>query len=275
MIHSNTCLLIATALFTAACYSSAGPAGDVSLPDPAPDTVHDPAVDHHDAPLPDLPSDPEPEPDAPPPACVTDSDCVVYLNEDRCCQTCAGVMPMSEFLENPCLHALGSSFPFPEPNMECMRDCDHCDTCPYLSPTYMARCENNACEPINDACNFPDITPLVPVLSGTDLFDRDRYAPYVGQLVEITGTFMPGPDSCACCFDCFCDCFDEAVDLTIDCAVVLRGNICGERVGCTGTECSGTCTPFSHAVGGAFGFLVPYEFDLPELWVISYGIYWD
>jgi hypothetical protein len=28
-------------------------------------------------------------------------------------------------------------------------------------------------------------------------------------------------------------------------------------------------------MGGALGFLVPYEFDYPELWVISYGIYWD
>jgi len=267
-------MILAAALTAAACYSSAAPRGDVSWQDWAPDVPADPAADAEVQP-PDLPSDPEPESDAPPPACVRDSDCAVYLNEDRCCQTCAGVMPGNELLEEPCLHELGSSFPFPVPAMECTRDCDHCDTCPILTPTYMARCVNSECEPVNDACGFPDITPAIPILSGSDLLDRDRYAPYVGQFVEITGTFMPGPDSCACCFDCFCDCYDEAVDLTIDCAVILRGNICGERIGCTGTECTGTCTPSAWGVGGAFGFLVPYEFDYPELWVTSYGIYWD
>lgn len=261
-------ILVASCLLNA-CYSSSGLTGDVSLSDAAEDTIPD-AED--DAP-PDV-AEIDVEPDLPPHHCRTDADCAVALHEDRCCHTCPLVVNRDELAADPCLHELGTSFDYPIPTSECMFDCYACLPCSE-PPVYAAECAGGACVPVEDACDLPETTPAVPAMDGTDFLDPEgEWTSHAGTIVSVTGSLLPGPDSCACCFDCFCDCYDRPVRQTVDCAIVLRGNLCGDVFACTGTECDGSCTPVSGpGTIGAVGFLVPNELNHPELWVTEWGMY--
>lgn len=266
------------ALLLTGCYASSRLAGDGSGHDGIPpDAVETHEIVDVDAPPPDMqdpdmPTDPDVLPDVPPPGtCATSADCVVAIHEERCCIPCPEVMTRAEMAMDPCLHELGTAFPFPVPTPTCQRDCTWCAPCGE-PPIYMARCEGGRCMPSMDGCDYPDIATPIPSLSGSDFMDEDRWAPYAGQLVSVRGAFFPGPDSCACCFDCFCDCFETPVQPTIDCALTLLGTVCGQTFQCPGTECDASCTPVAgNAYLSAMGFLVPEEMNVPKLWVIEWG----
>lgn len=252
------------------CYASSRHTGDGSTMDTGhgdpsgdPDAIEPAAdiVDVRDVPLPQR--------------CASSADCVVALHEGRCCHACPRAMMRAEMSEDPCLHELGSNFPFPVLSGPCQSECEVCAPCSDL-PMYTALCVDGTCVPSYDGCDVPETGTPVPYLTGQDFQFTERWAPFAGRIVSVTGTFYPGPDSCACCTDCACDCFNNPVQPTIDCSIVLRGMACGQEWSCPGTECDRDCTPLEvQAPMGATGFLVPNETNMPELWVISWFVEWE
>ena len=269
-------LIIAIAAVLGACYSSNRLTGDGSSADDTsgsdaaemmPDTLED-VMDAVDA------VEDQAQPDLTPPQCASDSDCVVALHEDRCCHTCPYIISRAEMEDDVCLHELGTGFQFPMPEPPCAYDCYACVPCSD-PPVYSAKCVGGRCVGVQDACDFPETTPAIPSLQGSDFFDTDNYASYVGQFISVEGNFYRGPDSCACCFDCDCDCFETPVQPTIDCGIIMRGKICDDEFGCRGTECEGSCAPIDGwGLVGAGGFLVPNELNTPELWVVEWSMYY-
>ncbi|MFH1436098.1 MAG: hypothetical protein ABIJ56_10315, partial [Pseudomonadota bacterium] len=150
MTRKNVFLTVAIAAALGACYSSSRLTGDGSSGDAAaddspgsdavdmpPDVIGD-VIDAVDA------AEDQAQPDLTPPQCVSDSDCVVALHEDRCCHTCPYVLSRAEMDDDVCLHALGTGFEFPMPEPPCAYDCYACVPCSD-PPVYDAKCVGGRC----------------------------------------------------------------------------------------------------------------------------------
>lgn len=212
------------------------------------------ATEAHD--LADLPDVPVPDGAE----CVTDDDCVVALADDRCCMPNAVAVPRARLAE-PCLHELGTNWSI---DPMCLFDCDHCEG--ISRRYYAARCEAGTCVGIEDFCS-PMATPPSAGEFQAAVTPRGGWEQYRGQVVTLEGWDTLGPDSCACCPACDCDCFRTPVQHTLDCTMTLRGSTCGRAWGCTGDECSPSCSPpYPMGAVAVEGYLVDSEAEGWEVW---------
>ncbi|MBN1769923.1 MAG: hypothetical protein JXB32_01580 [Deltaproteobacteria bacterium] len=195
--------------------------------------------------------------------CVTDDDCVVALEEDRCCQPNPVAVSRARLAADPCLHALGAVWtPSGDPTCHVL-----CTACENLARRYYAaRCVEGTCVGVEDFCE-PMTTPTTAGLFYASITPRGGWEQYRGQVITVRGWDLLGPDSCACCFGCPCDCLLNPVQHTLDCTMALRGSTCGRAWGCTGDECSPSCSP-PYPMGTVVteGYLVDSEADGWELW---------
>jgi hypothetical protein len=92
---------------------------------------------------------------------------------------------------------------------------------------------------------------------------------YRGQVLTLVGENIPGPDSARC--SGVEECTGHAVQTTLDCAITLRGSVCGEPWACTGTDCDSTCSPDELVLAWrltAEGYLVDSAYGV-ELWPVA------
>lgn len=246
--------MIIVILLCTACYGSRKISGDAST-----DTRGDTSADAPADTAVDTTADGTP-------SCTRDADCVIALSQDRCCLPDPLAIPRSVLEADPCLHELGVPW-------EDAPGCGgvSCESCiPISMRAYEARCEDGRCVPVTDFC--PPMVSPEPVASlATWSEPEGGWARYRGQVVEVRGQPMKGPDSCQCCYECDCDCFDTRVQWTLDCMITVRGSACGVPWECTGTECDHTCTPDLETWGWIFlqGYVVDSEAGGFELWAMN------
>ena len=253
-------------LFAAGCYrSSGGSPGHDTLTD---DHVDPPDVTHDDArpdTVPDLPHDP------PPPdmerQCNSDDDCVIVLNQNRCCMPDPVAMPRVLVGSNPCWHILGESWTENPgcPDIECYA----CG--PISTRAYAARCEEGVCVPVTDFCPTADDPVPWPVTwADAATTPRGGWEQYRGQVVALRGYVSLEPDACECCTYCRCTCDSPAATQALSCAISLRGSNCGRPWECSGTECEPSCSPGRLSGDRTMtGYLIDSEAEGWELWVLA------
>ncbi len=250
-------------LLLSGCYSSSG--GDYNGGQDADDAVD--RIEHET--MPDVQPDPaaDPIPDPPPDGveCTMNEHCAVALYQDRCCEPDPVAVSRQQALADPCLHVLGEPWVDNEdcPEIDCLR-------CMEISErAYEAACLDGECVLVRDYC--PPMAMPEPVISAkAGDTPEGGWERFRGRVVRVWGETYLGPDSCECCFECGCTCFEETVQLTLDCAISVRGSICGESWECTGTECESSCSS-GYVMGPvtATGYLVDSEEDGLELWVME------
>ncbi|NMC69882.1 MAG: hypothetical protein GYA57_07410 [Myxococcales bacterium] len=251
--------MLAVGLAAVGCYQSYsdGDAGAEDTPGDAgweaadlADTRRD-LPDTRDAPLPDGAE------------CLTDDDCVVALEEDRCCNPDPVAVPRRRLEADPCLHPLGTTWT-PSSDPTCRVPCARCMG--ISRRYYEARCAAGTCVGVEDVCESP-ATPPSAGLFQASVEPPGGWEQYRGRVITLRGWDTLGPDSCDCCDDCDCDCFHNPVQHTLDCTISLRGSTCGRAWDCSGDECSPSCSP-PHPMGPVVteGYLVDSETDGWELW---------
>jgi hypothetical protein len=136
-------------------------------------------------------------------------------------------------------------------------------------PAYAAKCEEGRCVPVTDFC--APMTATAPAVTlEASLTPGDVWEQYRGQVIQVRGAPRFGLDTCECCTACDCDCFDNPVQQTLECAVSLRGSLCGLEYSCSGTECNADCSPRELQNYSTFtGYLVDSASDGMELWITS------
>jgi len=222
----------------------------------------------------DVPADTVPEADATPevgdttdvsgPECTTDDDCVVALNQERCCAPDPVAVPRSRLAGDHCLHELGTAWTATYD--DCWRECYACG--PMTRRYYSARCEAGVCVGVEDTCEPSNAPPSAGIFDAA-VTPEGGWEQYRGRVITLHGWPTYGPDSSACTPDSD-PCFSTPVQRTLACNVTLRGSTCGVPWSCSGTECDPHCTP--EPVWGELwldGYLVDADVGGWELWPIT------
>ncbi|MBI5501759.1 MAG: hypothetical protein HY907_16065 [Deltaproteobacteria bacterium] len=212
----------------------------------------------------DAPDEADAPTDVPPPECTTDDDCIVALNEERCCDPDPLAVPRSRLAEDHCLHELGTAWT--DTHDDCWRECYACG--PIGRRFYDARCDAGRCIGVDDACAPTDAPPSAGIFDAA-VTPRGGWEQYRGRLLTLHGWPSLGPTSSACTPEPDA-CFDSPVQRTIACQFTLRGSTCGVPWSCSGSECDASCTP--EPTWGELwldGYLVDTDADGWEFWPIT------
>jgi hypothetical protein len=172
------------------------------------------------------------------PECSRDEDCVVVLHQDRCCYPNPRAVTRAVLEADPCLHELGQ--PWGGDSLECRSDID-CDGCGSITDRfYAAQCDQGRCVGVVDFCE-PMQAPASVGLFEAQVTPSGGWAQYRGQVVTVMGQPTPGPASAECTG--VEECTGHEVQMTLDCAITVRGSVCGQPWECTGRDCEATCSP--------------------------------
>jgi len=248
----------------AGCYGSTAAGGDATTDESSTGDGAGDSVAEADAVADDATAEVGDASDVPPPECATDDDCIVALNEERCCDPDPLAVSRSRLAEDHCLHELGAAWT--ETHDDCWRECYACG--PMSRRFYDARCEAGRCVGAEDYCAPMDAPASAGIFDAT-VMPRGGWEQFRGQLLTLHGWPSPGPHSSACTPEPD-ECFDTPVQRTIACQFTLRGSTCGVPWSCSGSECDATCTP--EPTWGELwldGYLVDTDTEGWEFWPIT------